>query len=235
MEFAELLQGVCTPTRAIDRFDLDPVRVNGYRIRGLARRDRFVVTLGDDWIGVNQREGYEGESPYYVILSYTDPERIQMVFNVWQQDRSTWAEFQSVRDGYPSGLIRDHYIPPEGGGPFTERVVVRNTKGPQKHGRSNAFVGKDEFRQFETSRAHPSGLEVMGEHWRVGECHGPQNGSLIGLRFRIRPGLVVDTKRLQLEIIQEGGGSIILTEDELEQGEFPSWLEGTAREFKAQS
>jgi hypothetical protein len=124
----------------------------------------------------------------------------------WARHRHGWPAFYFTTAGYPPGYGGAEYY--QHPGRRGKRVQVWSASMGQRRG--TQLQGRDEARRVRPAKAIADGVVITHELWRVGERHGPREGSLVGLRYRFDCDLHLDAKREDARAWRTRGGSVHL-------------------------
>ena len=168
------------------------IEVATARARGRAPRRGFVwstgrviATVGDGRVRIARRLGVMSDG---LALDLDELHALALATADWAAQRERWAAFYFSCSGYPAGCGGAYWYEPPGAAP--RQKLGTHTIGGRT---GEQLVGRDELVAIAPSTT--SRAPAIAEIWRRGERHGPSAGSLVGLRYRLAPGLQLDAKR----------------------------------------
>jgi hypothetical protein len=169
---------------------------------------RVFATVGAGWVRIRRRWGNVGEHPHSNELRLAVPElrAVDVACRDWARRRDAWAAFYYSSAGYPAGYGRACYY--QAPGKRGERITIGTHVGALQGG--EGLGGRDAFVRLKARVKFRGGIAAVAEIWRRGERFGPKDGSRIGLRYLLRPGLYLDAKREEARVWRRGGGEVFL-------------------------
>jgi len=114
----------------------------------------------------------------------------------WECVRHRWALFDQSAAGLPGSVARDFvYQPPGKNG---RQVVIGSWR--MGHRTGSELVGKDVLVPLRRLRPVAARVTRVAELWHRRERVGPRAGALVGARWDLGDGLVIDARREELRV-----------------------------------
>jgi hypothetical protein len=158
---------------------------------------RITATVGPGWAQLKRRLGFVGDA---VRLDLAELRALDVACGYWTQRRDEWASFHC----YPGAP------PPYGGLSYGYQPAGRASEpvrlGTEMMGklRGERFCGSEEIVPLSDPVKLTDGVCLEAEIWRRGERHGPADGSLVGVRYRLGDTVTLDAARRSARIVRAG-------------------------------
>jgi hypothetical protein len=158
---------------------------------------RITATVGTDWVRLKRRLGVIGDA---VRLDVAELRALDVACGDWTYRRDGWAAYYTYPAAPPPyGGSVYCYLPP---GRASEPLRV----GREMMGRLSGerFRGSEEIVPLQEPVELTEGVRIQTEIWRRGERHGPADGSLVGVRYRLSDVVTFDAERRSAKIARGG-------------------------------
>jgi hypothetical protein len=156
---------------------------------------RITAAVGMDWSQLERRLGVLGDA---VRLDFAELHALDVACRDWAKRRDEWAAYLSYAAAPPPyGGSAYCYLPP--GSQSRPARIGMELMGKL---RGERFCGRDEIVPMSEAVELADGVLIAAEIWRRGERHGPADGSLTGLRYRLVDGVTVDAERQEAKVVR---------------------------------
>lgn len=155
---------------------------------------RIRATVGADFVRIERRLGEMGDGP--VTLGLCELAALDAACSDWAKRRDGWAAFYYSGGGHPPGFGggSEFYQPP---GEGSQRVRLATQSMGRRTG--EGLLGSEEAVPIPSPVHLSPDVRIEDELWRPGERHGPREGSLVGMVYRL------SGTKLAFEARRDGG------------------------------
>lgn len=158
---------------------------------------RIAATVGQDWVRMKRRLGVMGVD---IVVDLAGLRALNVACVDWARRRNDWARFFSYPGAPPpySGIVTVYAYQPPGGKANDFVRIGTKTRGVLS---GENLVGNDALVPLDHVIELANDVHIDAESWRLGERHGPAEGSLVGCRYRIGDGaLTLDADRQYMKL-----------------------------------